>query len=153
LLNCVVACDGPLVCCMPLDMRGTARGTHWEDTPRRNRPLIRLCPRVIDHKDGARACCLQQRAASAAPLDQAARVCLLMHVGVAQASSRMYLERPVRPLVSTVEQVSVGCCRRGISCPLIQSSLCAYFGGGCSTRIRSLWCTVPNSSGQLVQHR
>ena len=24
-----------------------------KDTPRRNRPLIRLCPRVIDHKDGA----------------------------------------------------------------------------------------------------
>jgi hypothetical protein len=30
---------------------------------------------------------LQQRAASAGPLDQAARVCLLMHVGVAQAKS------------------------------------------------------------------
>jgi hypothetical protein len=41
------------------------------------------------------------------PLDQAARVCLLIHVGVAQASTRMYLERPVRPLVSIVEQVSV----------------------------------------------
>ena len=45
---------------------------------------------------------LQQRAASAAPLDQAARVCLLMHVGVAQASTRMEQERP---FVSTVEQV------------------------------------------------
>ena len=32
---------------------------------------------------------LQQRAASAAPLHQAARVCVLMHVGVAQASTRM----------------------------------------------------------------
>jgi hypothetical protein len=61
-----------------------------------------------------RACCLQQRAASAVPLHQAARVCLLMHVGVAQASSRMYLERQVRPLVSTVEQVRVGCRRRGM---------------------------------------
>ena len=32
---------------------------------------------------------LQQRAASAALLDQAARVCVLMHVGVAQARTRM----------------------------------------------------------------
>ena len=56
-----------------------------------------------------RACCRTAEAASAAALDQAARVCLLMHVGVAQANSRMYLERPVRPLVSTVEQVRVGC--------------------------------------------
>jgi hypothetical protein len=37
--------------------------------------------------------------------------------------------------VSTVEQVRVGCRRRGMSCPLNQSSLCAYFGGGYSTRI------------------
>ncbi len=77
----------------------------------------------------------QQRAASAAPLDQAARVCLLMHVGGEQGSSRLYLERPVMPLVSTVEQVRVGCRRRGMSCPLTQSLLCAYYGGRCSTRI------------------
>ena len=44
----------------------------------------------------------QQRAASAAPLEQAARVCLLMHVGAAQASTLIHLERP---FVSTVEQV------------------------------------------------
>ena len=66
---------------------------------------------------------LQQRAASAAPLHQAACVCLLIHVGVAQASTRMLQERPVRPFVSTVEQVRVGCCRRRMSCPLTQSSL------------------------------
>ena len=30
---------------------------------------------------------LQQRAGSAAQLDQAARVCVLMHIGVAQAST------------------------------------------------------------------
>jgi hypothetical protein len=30
---------------------------------------------------------LQQRAAGEAPLDQAAHVCLLMHVGAAQANS------------------------------------------------------------------
>jgi hypothetical protein len=78
---------------------------------------------------------LQQRASSAAPLDQAARVCLLMHVGVEQANSRMYLERPVRPLVSAAIQVRVGCRRRGMSWPLTQSSPCAYYGGACSTRI------------------
>ena len=80
---------------------------------------------------------LEQRAASAAPLDQAARVCLLIHVGVAQANSPLYLERPVRPgpFVSTVEQVIVGCRRRGMSCPLTQSSLSVYCGGGCSARI------------------
>ncbi len=73
---------------------------------------------MSDLKDGARAYCLQQRAASAAPLHQATRVCVLMHVGAAQANSRMYQELPVRPLVSTVEQVSVGCRRRGMSCLL-----------------------------------
>jgi hypothetical protein len=52
---------------------------------------------------------LQERAASAAPLDEPARVCVLMHVGVAQANSRLYQERP---FVSTVEQVRVGCRRR-----------------------------------------
>ncbi len=31
--------------------------------------------------------------------------------------------------------MSVGCRRGGMACPLTQSSLCAYFGGGCSTRI------------------
>ena len=76
-------------------------------------------------------------AARETPLDQAARVCLLIHVGVAQGSSRMYLERPVSPLVSTARQVRVGCRRRGMSCPLTQSSLCVHHdhGGGCSTRI------------------
>ena len=70
---------------------------------------------------------LQQRAAGEAPPHEPAHVCLLMHVGAAQANSRMYQERPVRPLVSTVEQVSVGCRRRGMACPLTQSSLCAYY--------------------------
>jgi hypothetical protein len=38
---------------------------------------------------------LQERAASETPLDQSARVCLLMHVGVAQASTRMQQEGPL----------------------------------------------------------
>jgi hypothetical protein len=55
-----------------------------------------------------------------------------MLVGAAQANSRLHLERP---LVPTVLQVRVGCRRRGMRCPFTQSSLCAIFGGGCSTRI------------------
>jgi hypothetical protein len=54
---------------------------------------------------------LQQREASAAPLDEAARVCLLMHVGVAQASTPLQQEGP---LVSSVLKVRVGCRRRGM---------------------------------------
>ena len=73
---------------------------------------------------------MQQRAAGEALLHEPPHVCLLMHVGAAQANSRLYQERTVRPFVSTVEQVRVGCLRRGMSCPLTQSSLWSYFGGG-----------------------
>ena len=45
---------------------------------------------------------LQQRAAGEAPLHDPRHVCLLMHVGAAQASTLIHLERP---FVSTVEQV------------------------------------------------
>jgi hypothetical protein len=78
---------------------------------------------------------LPQRAASKAQLHEAPHVCLLMLVGVAQANSRIIQERPVRTFVSSVLKVRVGCRRRGMSCPLTQSSLCVYVGGGCSTRI------------------
>ena len=58
-----------------------------------------------------------------------------MHVGVAQANTRIYKERPVRPLVSSVVEVRVGCRRRGMLYPLAQSSLCVYCGGGRSTTL------------------
>ena len=48
---------------------------------------------------------MQQRAAGEAPLHELSDVCLLMLVGVAQANSRLYLERLI---VSTVLQVRVG---------------------------------------------
>jgi hypothetical protein len=57
---------------------------------------------------------LQQRAAVEAPLHEAPHVCLLMHVGVAQASTRMYQERPVRTFVSSAWKVRVGYRRRGM---------------------------------------
>ena len=40
---------------------------------------------------------LQQRAAGEAALDEAAHVCVLMHVSAAQARTRGRQERPVRP--------------------------------------------------------
>ena len=49
---------------------------------------------------------LQQRAAGEAALHEAAHVCLLMHVGAAQARTRGRQERPVPPLVLPAEQVS-----------------------------------------------
>ncbi len=48
---------------------------------------------------------LQQRAAGEAPLHEPSHVCVLMHVGAAQARTRLRQERPVRPLVSRAEQV------------------------------------------------
>ncbi len=75
---------------------------------------------------------LQQRAAGEAPLDEPADVCVLMHVGATQANTRMYQDRQ---RVLTADQVRDACCSRGMSCPLTQSSLLAYCGGGCSTRI------------------
>jgi hypothetical protein len=59
---------------------------------------------------------LQQRAAGEAALHEPPHVCLLMHVGAAQARTR---GRPVR-LVSPAVQVRVGCRRRG---PLTRSYL------------------------------
>jgi hypothetical protein len=84
----VVSCDSPLGCAMPLEVMISLTGDRARDTydggySPRNRPLIRLCPRVIDHKMQSErlrrdvTCehgALQQRAASDAPLDQAARV-------------------------------------------------------------------------------
>jgi hypothetical protein len=52
---------------------------------------------------------LQQRAAGEAPLREAAHVCVLMHVGAAQARTPMRQERPVRPLASTAAQVRDAC--------------------------------------------
>jgi hypothetical protein len=75
---------------------------------------------------------LQQRAAGDAPLHEPPHVCLLMHVGAAQENTWLY-HRTVRS-VPTVRQVRDACWSRGMSCPLAQSSLCAIFGGGCSTR-------------------
>ena len=57
---------------------------------------------------------LQQRAAGEAALHEPPHVCLLMHVGAAQARTRMRQERPVRPFVSPAVQVRVGCRRRGM---------------------------------------
>jgi hypothetical protein len=57
---------------------------------------------------------LQQRAAGEAPLEEAAHVCVLMHVGAAQARTPMRQERPLRPLVSTALQVRDTCCSRVI---------------------------------------
>ncbi len=54
---------------------------------------------------------LQQRAAGEAALHEPPHVCLLMHVGAAQARTR---GRPVRPFVSPAVQVRVGCRRRGM---------------------------------------
>ena len=48
---------------------------------------------------------LQERAAREAPLHEPAHVCVLMHVGAAQARTRGRQERPVRPLVLAAEQV------------------------------------------------
>jgi hypothetical protein len=48
---------------------------------------------------------LQQRAAREAPLHEAPHVCVLMHVGAAQARTRGRQEQPVRPLVLAAEQV------------------------------------------------
>ncbi len=42
---------------------------------------------------------MQQRSASETPLDQAVRVCLLMHVVVAQARARLQERHHVRPAV------------------------------------------------------
>ncbi len=56
---------------------------------------------------------LQQRAAGEAALHEPPHVCVLMHVGAAQAR-RMRQERPVRPFVSPAVQVRVGCRRRGM---------------------------------------
>jgi hypothetical protein len=50
-------------------------------------------------------CVLQQRAAGEAALHEPPHVCLLMHVGAAQARTR---RRPVRPFVSPAVQVRVG---------------------------------------------
>jgi hypothetical protein len=55
---------------------------------------------------------LQQRAAGGAALHEPAHVCLLMHVGAAQARTPTRQERPMRPLVSPAVQVRVGCRRR-----------------------------------------
>ncbi len=54
---------------------------------------------------------LQQRAAGEAALYEPPHVCLLMHVGAAQARTP---GRAVRPFVSTAVQVRVGCRRRGM---------------------------------------
>jgi hypothetical protein len=48
---------------------------------------------------------LQQRAAGEAVLHEAPHVCVLMHVGAAQARTRGRQERPVRPLVLAAVQV------------------------------------------------
>ncbi len=48
---------------------------------------------------------LQQRAAGEAPLHEPPHVCLLMHVGAAQARTRRRQERPVRTLVLDAVQV------------------------------------------------
>ncbi len=48
---------------------------------------------------------LQQKAAGEAPLHEPPHVCLMMHVGAAQASTRGRQERPMRPFVSRAEQV------------------------------------------------
>ncbi len=58
-------------------------------------------------RDGAREhAVLQQRTAGEALLDEAADVCVLRHVGVAQANTRMYQDRQ---RVSTAHQVRDGC--------------------------------------------
>ena len=48
---------------------------------------------------------LQQRAAGEAALHEPPHVCLLTHVGAAQARTRGRQERPVRPLVFAAVQV------------------------------------------------
>ncbi len=55
---------------------------------------------------------LQQRAAGEAALHEPPHVCLLMHVGAAQARTPTRQERPARPFVSPAVQVRVGCRRR-----------------------------------------
>jgi hypothetical protein len=85
---------------------------------------------------------LQQRAAGEAPLHEPPHVCLLMHVGAAQANTWL-CHRTVRS-VPTARQVRDACWSRGMSCSLTQSSLCPIFVlpnlvsaifGGCSTRV------------------
>ena len=49
---------------------------------------------------------LQQRAAGEAPLHEPSHVCLLMHVGAAQARSRLQERQRVRPAAA---QVRDGC--------------------------------------------
>ena len=78
----------------------------------------------VEHSAGLRrdgACqhaVLHQRPARAAALDEAAHVCLLMHVGAAQARTP---GRQERQRVSPAAQVRAACCAHG--------------GGGCWTRI------------------
>ena len=56
---------------------------------------------------------LQQRAAGEAPLEEAAaHVCVLMHVGAAQAPTPRRQEGSLRQGVSRAVQVRVGCRRR-----------------------------------------
>ncbi len=52
---------------------------------------------------------LQQRPAGQAPLDEAAHVCLLMHVAAAQAPTLGLQERQLRQRVSTAAQVRDAC--------------------------------------------
>ena len=53
-----------------------------------------------------RACRLAAEGAGEAPLDEVARVSLLIHVSVVQANTRMYQDRQC---VSTADQVRDGC--------------------------------------------
>jgi hypothetical protein len=63
-------------------------------------------------RDGAceHAGVLQQRPAGQAPLHEPAPVCLLIHVGAAQAPTPGRQERPVRQCVSPAVQVRDACC-------------------------------------------
>ncbi len=53
---------------------------------------------------------LQQRAACKAPLNEAAHVCLLMHVAAAQARTRLQERQRVSPAAQVIE----ACCSRVI---------------------------------------
>jgi hypothetical protein len=57
---------------------------------------------------------LQQRAAGEAPLHEPSHVCVLMHVGAAQARTRGRQERAVRPLVLAAAQVREICRQRQV---------------------------------------
>jgi hypothetical protein len=74
---------------------------------------------------------LQQRAAGEAALHEPTHVCLLMHVGAAQARTRLQERQRVSPAEKVREMHAV----RASYHARLPDLVSVYFGGGWSTRI------------------